>query len=184
MMKIWKFAVSLLCLMISSATLADTTAADQKQNEPQWIFLLKSTNAQIKETKPNHFQLIVGNLADTKIYMLNDRPFYLIRTIDNQNGSIWGNFAHSNYKPNQKVAATLILGNEVKEIMLSHFQLHGNYVTYDVASNSKTDVLQPSYGPMELFLSMDSRPLCNLMNQLHHDALSTHKLNEALFRSE
>lgn len=174
-----KTALTTFCLCASTLVVADTAATPPaaKKYPAKWVFFFKLPKAQIKETSKGKLQLVISDLSQTQVFMLNDRPFYLIRKIRQTGRQVWQSFANSNYKPNAKAPATLVLDTQASEVMLSHFKLAKNSVSYDIKSATVTPLSASKPGSMQLFISADSKPLCNLMNELRHDAVSLNKLN-------
>jgi hypothetical protein len=177
----FKLVTSAACLCVSGLCIAANQPAEQRASKTakaKWVFMFKGPEAQIKKTKTGTIQLVINDPKDTNVYMLNDRPFYLIRKIQQVGSSLWSGFAKSNYRPNQKIDATVIINNKPNEVRLSHYQWKNGIPTYTIESTSKVAPLQPTKGPMIMFVSTESKPLCNLMNELRHDATSLRKLED------
>lgn len=166
-MKKWHgFWLSLFYLAICTTALADTTPQSQK-NPVKWIFMFSSPQAKVTHVSTNRYRLVIETPNQTHAFMLNDRPFYLIREIQESGINLWKNFTNSNYNPNKKRIATLIINNEPQEVFLSHYQLVGNNPQFDIESTNTT-TLKLSTGTMILFVTASSKPLCNLINELRH----------------
>jgi hypothetical protein len=162
---------------------ANLSAAENEQQglqeaKEKWIFMFNSPQAEIIEAKSGTLQLIINDPNKTNIYMLNDRPFYLIRKIEQVGFSLWRGFSQSNYRPNQKIYATILIHNQPIDVFLSHYTFKNNIPTYAIESASTVVALKPMKGPMIMFVSTDSKPLCNVMNTLRHDSKSLISLQE------
>jgi hypothetical protein len=155
---------------------------DETAYPAKWIYLIKAPEAVVQKTKSGEFKLIVSDVNQTQIYMLSDRPFYVIRQAEYpaQNFKI---FAQSNYQKDLKVKATVIFDGHSSEVLLSHFKKQGNRVSYTLTETSQVQPLTEATGPMDLFVTTNSYPLCNLMNQLKHDGVSLTQLQQLMKNS-
>lgn len=164
-------------ILAAACCFASLSSASQldKASAAKWVYLIKSPHAEIKKTKSGQLELIIGQIENSKIYMFNDRPFYLMREIRNV-PQTWATFAKSNYRPTQKIDANIILGGHANEVRLSNFRLNGDKATYMIQRATKLMPLQTNSGPLILIIAADSRPLCSLMDLLRRDATSLNKL--------
>lgn len=115
-----------------------------------------------------HYRLSVRQLTQTEIYMLNDRPFYLIREVSQPGRSVWQDLKHFHLDERQKVKAILFYNHAGHEVFLSDFQLHDDVTTYAVAPATTRSVQAFKGGEMQLFMNTTSKPLCNLINEQMH----------------
>jgi hypothetical protein len=164
----------LVYFLTSITTIANPSTINSVKVDPKikWIYLIKAPEAEISRTQLGHYQLIIKNLNQTDLFMFNDRPFYLIRQFTEDRKNLWEGFTQSNYQPNKTLNATLIIGEQATEIFLSHLQIKNQTIIYDIKSAEKMTSLKPTKGSVVLFVSADSKPLCNMMNELKHNQLS------------
>jgi hypothetical protein len=175
MRKFLNTTLALLCLSAGSLSAAD---AMPKQAPPKWIFFFRLPSAQIKQVNPGKFQLVIYDPVKTQLFMLNDRPFYLIRKLSKPGKNLWSDFARSSYDPNKQITATLIFGQKAKEVILSDLELSKGTVTYNIKSANTTPLTATKKNSLEMFTSAESKPLCNFMNEIRHDSTALHKLSE------
>lgn len=148
-----------------------TITAVAEQDTEQWIFLFKIPQATVKKISDGHYRLSIQQLEKTEIYMLNDRPFYLIRKINRPKDQIWKDMKAFHMDHREKVKAILFYGNAAHEVFLSDYRWRKGEASYVVQPATINPVNELESSEIQFFMNVQSKPLCNLVNEQHHAQL-------------